>query len=326
MNSIVEVASMPPEVSIIIVNWNSADYVRKCLQSIYGFTGQVAFEIIVVDSASYDGCGEMLARDFPGVIFIQSPENVGFACANNLGAKRATGRNFLLLNPDTELRENSVRILADRLGSCPQAGAVGCRLLNADGSLQVSCVQALPTVLNQFLDAEEIRRLFPRWRIWGTGPLLATEPEPAEAISGACILIKREVFERIGGFSSHYFMYGEDLDLCFKIMRAGWRVYHVPETEIVHFGGGSTRRTVSNFSNVMMRESVYRYLRHNRGAFSALSYKLAMGAASVVRMVVILPVLLIPRQRAAQPGHSFHKWLSILRWSLGSEPATRASS
>jgi GT2 family glycosyltransferase len=320
------VGAIAPELSIIIVNWKSSDYVKKCLQSIYRFTEGLQFEVIVVDSASYDGCGEMLAHDFPGVLFIQSPENVGFAGANNLGAQRATGRDLLLLNPDTELRENSLRVLADRLGSCSEAGAVGCRLINADGSLQTSCVQAFPTVLNQFLDSELIRGLFPRWRIWGTAPLHSSQPLPAEAVSGACILVKREVFDRVGGFSSHYFMYGEDLDLCFKIRLAGYRVYHVPETTIVHFGGGSTRQSTSNFSNVMMRESVYRFLRHNRGKFSAVSYKAAMAGASVRRMILILPFLLGPGQRATQPGLSLQKWLSIFRWSLGLEPVTRASS
>jgi hypothetical protein len=318
--------AIAPQVSIIIVNWNSSDYVKKCLQSIYRLTEGLQFEVIVVDSASYDGCGEMLAQEFPGVLFVQSPENVGFAKSNNLGARRAKGRDLLLLNPDTELRENSLRILADRLGSLSKAGAVGCRLANADGSLQTSCVQAFPTVLNQFLDSELFRGLFPRWSIWGTAPLHSSEPLPAEAVSGACIMVKREVFDRVGGFSSHYFMYGEDLDLCFKIRRAGYGVYHVPETTIVHFGGGSTRQSVSNFSNVMMRESVYQFLQHNRGKFSAASYKAAMAAASVMRMILILPFLLVPRQRAAQPGLSLQKWLSIFRWSLGLEPLTRASS
>jgi GT2 family glycosyltransferase len=318
--------AIAPEVSIIIVNWKSCDYVKKCLQSIYKFTEGLQFEVIVVDSASYDGCGEMLARDFPGVLFIQSPENLGFAGANNLGAQHAKGGNLLLLNPDTELHENSLRVLLDRLGSCPEAGAVGCRLLNADGSVQISCVQALPTVLNQFLDNKHIRGLFPRWRIWGTAPLRSTQAQPAEAVSGACILVKRELFDRVGGFSRHYFMYGEDLDLCFKIKQAGCRVYHVPETTIIHYGGGSTQRSPSDFADVMMRESVYRYLWHNRGKFSAVSYKMAMGSSSIVRMILLVPFLLVPRQKAAEAGQLLQKWFSIFRWSLGLRSTARASS
>jgi len=312
-----------PEISIIIVNWKSSEYLRKCLQSVYRFTEGTAFEVIVVDSASYDGCGEMLAREFPGVCFIQSAENLGFAGANNLGAQRAKGCDLLLLNPDTELRENSLRILADGLERFPDAGAVGCRLINPDGSLQRSCVQSFPTVLNQFLDSKLLHRWFPNSTLWGTAPLNSSNPEPAEAISGACILVKRPVFDQIGGFSSHYFMYGEDLDLCYKIKLAGYRVYHVPETTIVHFGGGSTRQSVSNFSNVMMRESVYRFLKSNRGLVSAILYKAAMGIASVFRVMLILPFLLGPK--SAERAISLRKWVSIFRWSLGLESMTQTS-
>jgi len=316
-----------PEVSVIIVNWKSAEFVRKCIESIYSNTRNLSLEIIIIDSASYDGCGEMLARDFPGVIFVQGRKNVGFAKANNLAAQRARGRDLLLLNPDTELREDSLRILVDRLSSLPGAGAVGCKLINGDGSLQTSCVQAFPTVLNQVLDSEFFRRVFPRWSIWRTAPLHSSQPAEAEAVSGACILIKREAFDRVGGFSEHYFMYGEDLDLCFKIRRAGYRVYHIPETTIVHFGGGSTRNSLSNFSNVMMRESVYQFLRHNRGKASAASYRAAMAGASIVRMILILPLLAASSLPGKRPRlGSMQKWLAIFRWSLGLQPLTRAPS
>jgi hypothetical protein len=131
------------------------------------------------------------------------------------------------------------------------------------------------------------------------------------------------VFDQIGGFSSHYFMYGEDLDLCYKIKLAGYRVYHVPETTIVHFGGGSTQKSFSNFSNVMMRESVYRFLKSNRGMLSAILYKVAMGIASVFRVMLILPFLLGPK--AAERAVSFRKWVAIFRWSIGLESMTQAS-
>jgi GT2 family glycosyltransferase len=320
-------AALQPDVSIIMVNWKSAGFVRKCIESIQRNTRSLSLEIIVIDSASHDDCGEMLARDFPGVIFIQSPENVGFAKANNVAARRAGGRALLLLNPDTELREDSLRILVDRLQSTPGAGGVGCRLVSGDGSLQTSCVQAFPTVLNQVLDSEFLRRNFPGWSIWGTAPLRSAQPAQAEAVSGACILVKREAFDRVGGFSEDYFMYGEDLDLCFKIRQAGYRVYHIPETTIVHFGGGSTRHSAGTFSNVMMRESVYRFLRHNRGKASAASYRAAMAAASVVRMLLILPLLAASGRRGNRPRlGSFQKWLAIFRWSLGLQPLTRVES
>ena len=303
-----------PEVSILVVNWNSAGHVRKCLQSVFQQTRALRLEIVVVDSGSYDGCGEMLSREFPAVKFIQSRENVGFARANNLGAGAARAARLLLLNPDTELKEDSIGLMVRRLETLPGAGALGCRLVNGDGSLQTSCVQAFPTVWNQLLDCEFLRRRFPGWSLWGTAPLHGTQPARAEVVSGACILVKREVFEQIGGFSECYFMYGEDLDLCFKIKQAGHGVYHTPETAIIHYGGGSTRQSASDFASVMTRESVYRFLRRHRGPASAMGYRLAMAGASVARMVLLLPMLLVARQSRRC---TWEKWLAILRWSLG---------
>jgi hypothetical protein len=215
-----------------------------------------------------------------------------------------------------------VLTLVRHLESLPRAGAVGCRLLNADGSLQTSCVQSFPTIFNQALDAEFLRRRFPRWKLWGTEALLASDSQPweVEAVSGACILVRKEIFDKVRGFSPCYFMYGEDLDLCFKIRQAGYAVYHVPQTSLVHFGGGCTGRSAGDFSNVMMRESVYRFLRRNRGVVTAIGYRAALAVASLVRLVSILPLLLVSRHRVVRHGTgSLAKWGAILRWSVGLE-------
>jgi GT2 family glycosyltransferase len=320
---------LPVEISVVIVNWNSKNYVRQCLASLFQHCAGIPLEVIVVDGASFDGCDDMLAREFPQVRYIQSRENVGFARANNLGACQARGRCLLFLNPDTELIENSLAVLIRCLESLPAAGAAGCKLLNADRSVQTSCVQPFPTVLNQVLDSEFLRSCFPTWRLWGMLPLHQSRSEPVEVevISGACILVRRDLFEKVGGFTERYFMYGEDLDLCFKILRAGFRVYYVPETTIVHYGGGCTQKGTSNFSNVMMRESVYRFLHFNRGLLSAAAYRAAMSVSALIRVVLILPLMLLPGHRVVQHGSgSLHKWLSIFRWSLGLETWVRTHS
>ncbi len=311
------------DISVIIVNWNSKDYVRQCLASLQAHCTSVAHEVVVVDGGSFDGCGEMLAKEFPAVIFVQLDKNVGFARANNEGVRRSRGRYLLFLNPDTELRENSLQVLKDRIETLPGAGAVGCKLLNSDGSLQTSCVQSFPTVLNQVLDSEFLRGHFPDWHIWGISALQSNDREASEveAISGACILATRQVFEAVGGFSEIYFMYGEDMDLCLKVWRAGRRVYYTPETSIVHFGGGSSAQAKSNFSNVMMKESVYRFLLLNRGLPAALGYRVAMAGSSMLRLLMILLLLPFTRARIVRHGSgSLRKWLSILRWGVGMEP------
>jgi len=264
----------------------------------------------------------MLAREFPSVKFIQGEKNVGFGKANNLGARISRGQYFWFLNPDTELTENSARAMLDKLLTLPQAGAIGGKLLNTDGSLQASCVQAFPTVFNQVFNSEYLRRHFPHWRMWGNAILHANPPRTGqiEVLSGACILARREVFETVGGFTEQYFMYGEDADLCFKIARAGYGVFYTPETSIIHHGGGCSRRTKNNFSNVMLRESIYRFLKLNRGRFSAAAYRAAIATSSVVRLPLIFLLLPLSRNRVVRHGRgSLRKWFYILRWGLGLE-------
>jgi GT2 family glycosyltransferase len=315
-----------PELSIIIVNWNSKDFLRQCLASMKVHCHGVSLETIVVDGGSFDGCGEMLAREFSSVIFIQSDKNIGFARANNLGARRASGHCLLFLNPDTEFFEDSLCVLMEQLRTLPQAGLVGCRLLNSDRSLQTSCVQAFPTVCNQVLNSEFLRRQFPGWKIWGMAALFADPARPAavQVISGACILARRDVFEAVGGFTGQYFMYGEDADLCRKIARAGHRVYYAPQTSIVHHCGSSSRQAQNNFSNIMLRESIYRFLKLNHGKTTAAAYRVAMSVLSVVRLPLILVLLPISRGKVVRHGAgSLRKWFSILRWGLGLESWVR---
>ena len=312
----------PVMVSIIIVNWNSKEYLRQCLLSLQRHCPRPDMEVIVVDGASFDGCGEMLAREFPSVIFIQSELNVGFAKANNLGARSARGENLLLLNPDTEFVEDSISVMLAAQAGQPAAGAIGCRLLNRDQSLQTSCVQAFPTALNQALDSEFLHKLFPRSSLWGMAPLHSgsDQPTPAEAISGACILVKRKFFEEVGGFTESYFMYGEDLDLCFKLTRAGHPSCYVPGTRLIHYGGGSTGQAVSNFSTVMMRVSVHQFIWKHHGPFSALAYRLSTAFSALVRLILICPLLLFGNRVVSHGQGSLRKWSAILRWSLGLAP------
>lgn len=311
-----------PQLSIIIVNWNSKDYLRKCLQSVYANTRGISFEIVVVDSGSFDGSAEMLAREFPEAKFVQSEKNIGFARANNLGVSHAAGSHLLFLNPDTELLEDSICVLMERLESLSRAGAVGCKLLNTNRTLQTSCVQAFPTVLNQTLDSEYLRKRFPGWKMWGVAALFAKPEKPAvvEFISGACILTRLKNFEAVDGFTEKYFMYGEDADFCFKIKRGGNDVYYVPETAIVHHGGSSSKQARSNFSNVMMSESVYRFLQLNRGQLVATTFRLAASVMSVFRLLLILILLPFSKGEVVRHGtKSLRKWFSILRWGLGLE-------
>jgi GT2 family glycosyltransferase len=309
-----------PDLSIIIVNWKSAGYVRKCLESVYKHTTGLRFEVIVVDGGSFDGCGEMLAREFPEARFIQCQSNVGFARANNLGYEQARGEVVCFLNPDTELAGPALNVLHRALASVPGAGIIGAKLMNTNGTLQISCVASFPTILNQVLDFEVLRRAFPRLGLWGMAPLFCAGEELAEAevLSGACLMMARATFEKIGRFSEDYFMYSEDVDLCYKAHRAGAKNYYMPAAVVVHHGGGSSGSSASGFSAVMMRESRWRYFRKFRGRTYAAGYRLSMAAAAVVRCGLLAPAMpLASAQRRMGLKNSLHKWLNIFRWAAG---------
>ncbi len=208
----------------------------------------------------------------------------------------------------------------DQLERLPSAGILGPRLFNSDGSLQTSCVQSLPTPLNQALNSEFLRRLFPRSSLWGISALSQNTPSQVEAVSGACMMLRSETFRVIGGFSSDYFMYGEDMDLCARVRRLGMRVYHVPEAEIVHHGGGSSAALFSKTSTVSMRVSIHHFIRSHQGSGAAFAHRFLMAISSIVRLVLLLPVWLTAKVHSPSPRlESFRKWTTVLRWSVGLE-------
>ena len=207
--------------------------------------------------------------------------------------------------------------------SAPTTGtdATATATLNSDGTVQTSCIQPYPTILNQLLDAEVLRRAFPRHSFWGMEPLFsgAEEPVPVEVLSGACLMMKRTVFADVSRFSEEYFLYAEDLDLCYKVNAIGLKNYYVPAASIVHHGGGSSKPSQSTFSAVMMRESVYRFLRKVRGKWYSAGFRVSLGFGALGRLcvlVVLFPVNLL-RGNVQGASDSFRKWAAILKWSVG---------
>ena len=311
-----------PEVSIILVNWRSKDYVRACLRSLAEERQRDSYEVLVVDNDSEDGCGTMLEEEFPQVRYIESTANLGFARANNLAAAKSRGRYILFLNPDTEVRAGAIETLAAALDAHPDAGMVGARLLNTDGTLQTTCVTAIPNILNQTLNLEWLRKAFPMWGIWGMRALYsgAKTPCAVEAISGACMMARREVVDAVAGFSSDYFMYAEDMDLCAKVAKAGHVILYVPEAIIVHHGGASSsQREESNFSSIATRESLLRFFTLHRGRGYAWVSRAFMALICMLRLSVLAlasPVALDPRGARFLRG-AWTKWVNILAWCVG---------
>lgn len=312
---------MKPKVSILIVNWNSRDYLRSCLNSIRAHCADLRPQMIVVDGGSFDGCAEMLMIDFPEVDFIQSNENIGFARSNNLGAHLAQSDALLLLNPDTEIKPGAVHTMLRELDRLPNVGMIGPCLLNTDGSLQKSGVHVLPTPFQQAFDSEFLRCRLPFLPWWVPSHVYTTrKPVQVEAVSGACILLRTSAYRALGGFSDHYFMYAEDMDLCLKIRRSGLTIYYVPASVIVHHGCGSSRLQFSKFATVEMRKALYTYMRSNHGLPVALLYRLLMLVSGLVRLLVLLPTRVLAQGESRMAACvSMAKWWSVLGWCLGLE-------
>jgi hypothetical protein len=304
------------DLSIIIINWKSREFLRACLQSLSAAHWNIEFEVLVLDNASYDGCGDMISADFPKVRFIQSELNLGFAKANNIAAEKARGNVLLFLNPDTVVERNAISNMLHSLGTAERAGLIGARLLNSDGTTQSSSILWYPTVLNQVFDCDLLERL--RAQVESGSP----QPVAVEAVSGAAQMIRKTLFDQIGGFSTAYTMYAEDIDLCWKVALAGWKVLHLPSAVITHFGGGSSSSARTNFTAIMMRESVYRFFLKHRGVIYAYRYRIVITLSALPRMAVAGGLLLakaIGLNFAKKPERTFQKWLGILRWGIGLE-------
>lgn len=255
----------PFDLSIIIVSWNVKALLADCLRSVAAGSGEIAVETIVVDGASADGSADMVAQQFPWVKLIACDQNVGFPRGNNIGMEQAAGRHILLLNPDTELVGDALKVLVAYLDQHAEVGGVGPMLLNPDGSVQ-SSRRRFPTLMTGLLESTWLAPLGPGvMRRYYAQDL----PDDVEAdidwVVGACLMVPRQVAAQVGGMDEAYFMYSEELDWCRRIKDAGWKVRYLPAAQVVHHEGKSSEQAVTarhiNFQRAKLR---YFYKYHGR--------------------------------------------------------------
>jgi hypothetical protein len=234
------------DVSVIIVNYNVRDFLHQALVSIQKALKGIRSEIVVVDNASDDGSVEMVRRQFPRVKLIINAANFGFAKANNIALKQTRGKFLLLINPDTIVQEDTIRVMVEFLKNHPEVGLAGCKILNPDGSMEPACRRSFPTPWVAFSKIFGLSKLFPKTKLFGKYNLTylsIEETNPVEAVSGSFMMVRRETLDQVGGLDESFFMYGEDLDWCYRIHQAGWQIYYVHSTQIIHYKGESTRRS-----------------------------------------------------------------------------------
>lgn len=242
------------DLGIVVVSYNTCELLRACLRSIYESTGDLAYEVCVVDNASSDGSPEMVAAEFPQVRLISNTDNVGYPRANNQGLRHfgfgegamARPRFALLLNPDTELPPDALIHMVDFMGAHSQAGIVGPKLVCPDGSLDLACRRSFPDPEVSFYRMAGLSRLFPGSRRFGRYNLTYLDPDqPAEvdAVVGAFMLVRREAIAGVGLLDEQFFMYGEDLDWAYRIKAAGWKVYYNPGVTVLHVKRAASRKS-----------------------------------------------------------------------------------
>lgn len=295
------------KLSVVIVSWNTRALLVDCLNSLKGAVdGQM--EVLVVDNASDDDSAPVLKSQFPWVKLIANEENVGFATGNNQAIRASVGEYVLLLNPDTVVLPGALETLLKFMDEHPEVGAAGSRVLNPDGSLQTSCYPA-PTLLREL------------WRLFHLDALrhygvycMADWPtdvnRQVDVLLGACILLRRKVLDQIGLMDEKYFMYSEEVDLCFRVRRAGWPIYWVPEAKIIHYGGQSTNQVAGEMF-LRLYEGKLIYFKKHYGAATTLAYKIVILLTALSRLA-LAPFAWLERP----PQRRYHLALAGRYWRL----------
>ncbi|MDR3609545.1 MAG: glycosyltransferase, partial [Ignavibacteriaceae bacterium] len=234
------------DLSIIIVNYNVKEFLQNLLHSISKSSDQITREIIIIDNASDDGSVEFIKDNFPDVNLISNKTNLGFSKANNIGMKIAKGKYILLINPDTLISEDTFEIMTAFFEENPNVGLAGCKILNPDGTLQLACRRSFPGPWTSFCKVTGLSNLFPQNKLFARYNLTYLDPDSTyevDAISGSFMMFRKEVYDKIGGLDEMFFMYGEDLDFCYRVQKSGYKVFYVHSAQIIHYKGESTKRS-----------------------------------------------------------------------------------
>lgn len=262
--------SAPIRLSIVIVNWNTRQLLLEVLTSVRDNAPDFPYEVIVVDNGSADGSADLVRTEFPEYVLIANPDNRGFAAANNQGFAIARGEQILLLNSDTLVHGNVLAESVRFLDEHPDVGAMGCRVLNTDGTVQLTCSQ-FPSLLNQFLMATGLWTL--RWPKF-FGRYLMTDwqrdsERDVDVITGCYLLVRRKVMDQVGVLDEAFFFFGEETDWCLRMRQAGWRLTFAPVGTITHHGSASARK-LNHKRDLMLTGAKVRLHRKHYGTLAGI--------------------------------------------------------
>ncbi len=307
--------------SVILVNWNAGSRLLSTLAALDQALAAIPeSEVVLIDNASSDGSARTAAQQFPQVKVVYNPTNLGFGAANNIGFTRAQGRYILLVNPDLRMEAAALEAMLDFMEAHPQAGICGPRILESDGAtISPWCGRHAPRPRDVFFEYSFLYRLFPHNRFFARyvmGDWDHASDREVEALTGACMLVRREVITQTGGFDEQFFMYGEDLDWCRRIRLARWQIWFVAEAEVIHIGGHSTQQTSDHGARWGM-ESHLRYFRKWGNSVEVFKLRLALSVGCAIRAMTWLGMSVIrPRQfRYAFRRATDYLYYILLAWA-----------
>ena len=277
------------DLGIVILNWNTRDLLRRCLQTVLASEGVERFRVVVVDNASSDDSVAMLRQEFPQVGVIANPVNSGYPAGNNLGLRQLgyegagrvredAPRHAMLLNPDTEVPPEALARLVDYMDARPEIGIAGPRLMLPDGSLDLACRRSFPSPQVSLYRFTGLARLFPRHRQFGRYNMTFADPGQeleVDAVVGACMIVRREAIAQAGLLDEDFFMYGEDLDWAWRIKAAGWKVYYQPQVVVQHVKRAASRQS-RRASHEFQRAMLIFYRKHYRRSTPLWLHSLVM--------------------------------------------------
>lgn len=236
--------SEQPDVSVVVTSYNTREMFKNCIESIYRSVEAITYEVICVDDNSHDGSADMVREHFPDVRLVENEENLGYTKSNNIGMKLSNGRYVIILNADTEIQPGAFDEMVEFMDQTPEAGACGPKLLNPDGSIQY-CIRSFPSVPTVIAQSLGLHRLFPNNPI--TNQYYKKELDydkviEAESIGTTCYMVSREVMEEVGLLDETFFMYCSDLDYNKRIGSVGYKIFYLPQAQVIHYGGLSVNQ------------------------------------------------------------------------------------
>ncbi len=307
-----------PLLSIIVVTWNGKRYALECIGSLLTQSNRLSAEVIVVDNGSTDGTPEATRLQFPNVTLIENHANLGFARANNIGIALSRGKYVCLVNSDVVIPSGCLEKMIEFMEAHPENGLLGPKMLSPDGGIGAS-VMRFPTVWNTLCCALGLHLIFPNSTLLGGFSMdgyAYDVVDSVEVLTAWFLMIPRRALQMVGGLDEQFFMYGEDMDWCYRFRAAGWQVVFYPDAEALHYGAASSEDAPTRFY-VEMRHANLQYFRKHHGWTGVFGYWVAIWVHEIVRVVGYSFLYCFKRHRRSEAAFKVRRSIACMRWLTG---------